>query len=61
MMDRYAPIKKIIKKYYDAIGYTPLENSVIGNQNRVFTNLLEIDKTTGEKTMRFKNPYSPEV
>lgn len=61
MMDRYAPIKKIIKKYYDAIGYTPLENSVIGNQNRVFTNLLEIDKTTGERTMRFKNPYSPEV
>ena len=57
IVDQYSPIREIIMKYYKDIGYTPTRNSLIGDQARMFSNLYEVDPITGEKTMRFKNPY----
>lgn len=58
MLQRYSPIRSIVDKYYKEKNYSPLKNSTIGNQAAQFSNLYEIDPITGEKTMRFKNPYS---
>lgn len=57
MLQRYSPVRTIMDKYYKEKGYTPLKNSSFGNQASQFKNLFEIDSITGEKTMRFKNPY----
>ena len=56
MVQRYSNIQPIIKQFYKDSGYSSLENSLIGDQVRVFKNLYELDES-GEKTMRFKNPY----
>lgn len=55
VLDRYAPIRDIIMKYYKDCGYSSFQNSTIGNQAKQFENLYEIKD--GVKTMRFKNPY----
>lgn len=43
--------------FYKAAGYSSLENITLGTQSRLFNNLYELD-SKGNKTMRFKNPYT---
>jgi len=43
--------------FYKAAGYSSLENMTLGTQTRLFNNLYELD-SKGNKTMRFKNPYT---
>ena len=50
-------IKPILTEFYNAAGYTSLENFTIGSQNRLFSNLYETD-SQGNRTMVFKNPYN---
>lgn len=56
MLQQYSNIQPIIKEFYKNAGYGSLENSLIGDQVRVYKNLYEVDNV-GIKTMRFKNPY----
>ena len=50
-------LRGFIMDFYKAAGYTSLENITLGTQNRLFSNLYELDQK-GNKTMRFKNPYT---
>ena len=50
-------LRGFIMDFYKAAGYTSLENITLGTQNRLFNNLYELDQN-GNKTMRFKNPYT---
>lgn len=50
------PVKKYLTEFYKAQGFTNLQNSTIGFQTKVFSNLFE--EIDGKKTMRFKNPYT---
>ena len=49
--------RSIFDNYYKQIGYTDIQNVVVGNQAQQFKNLFEIDVHTGKHTMSFKNPY----
>lgn len=49
--------RSIFDNYYKQIGYTDVQNVVVGNQAQQFKNLYEIDVHTGKRTMSFKNPY----
>lgn len=44
-------------EFYKAVGYTHLENMVVGDQVRTFKNMLVYDPETGDNTFVFKNPY----
>ena len=61
MLERYSPIRKLIMDYFEHRGYTPAQNSMVGNHASQFKDLYERDLATGEKTMRFKNPYDMSV
>ena len=50
-------LRSFIMDFYKAAGYTSLENFTIGDQTRLYNNLYELD-SKGNKTMRFKNPYT---
>lgn len=50
-------LRGFIMDFYKAAGYTSLENITLGTQSRLFNNLYELD-SKGNKTMRFKNPYT---
>jgi hypothetical protein len=56
MLERYSPIRKLIMDYFEHRGYTPAQNSTVGNHAAQFDHLYEKD-SMGEKTMRFLNPY----
>jgi hypothetical protein len=56
MLQRYAPIRKLIFDYLEHHGYGVAQNSTIGNHAKQFEHLYEI-ATDGTKTMRFLNPY----
>jgi hypothetical protein len=56
MLERYSPIRKLIMDYFEHRGYTPAQNSTVGNHAAQFDHLYEKDNN-GEKTMRFLNPY----
>lgn len=49
----YSPIRKFIMEYYDKVGYSTAQNSLIGNQESHFRNLFDPDAD-----MVFKNPYT---
>ena len=51
----YSPIMD----YYKAVGYTALENSTIGFQERLYRNMFERDDN-GKIRLYFKNPYKNE-
>ena len=50
-------LRGFIMDFYKAAGYSSLENITLGTQSRLFNNLYELD-SKGNKTMRFKNPYT---
>ena len=50
-------LRSFIMDFYKAAGYSSLENITLGTQTRLFNNLYELD-SKGNKTMRFKNPYT---
>lgn len=50
-------IRDIVREFQDAKGYTTTRNAVIGDENSIFQNLYELDDD-GNRTMRFKNPYT---
>lgn len=50
-------LRGFIMDFYKAAGYTSLQNMTLGNQTKLFNNLYELD-SKGEKTMKFKNPYT---
>lgn len=50
-------LREFIMDFYKAAGYSSLENITLGTQSRLFNNLYELD-SKGNKTMRFKNPYT---
>lgn len=57
MLKEYAPMRKIMNKFFEAKGYTAARNSTIGDEVRIFKNLFDpISKQNGE--LRFKNPYT---
>lgn len=47
---------QFIMDYYKEIGYTALENSTLGFQEKVYRNMFDRDEN-GKLTMYFKNPY----
>lgn len=49
-------IRNPFNKFYKEIGYTAFDNMTLGNQQKTFKNLYELD-VNGKKTMNFKNPY----
>lgn len=53
---KWGAIRKIFFEYYDAVGYTRLQNSVIGGQETVFRDLYLKD-ARGNRTLRLLNPY----
>ncbi len=55
--NEFTPIRKYIMEYYDKIGYSTLQNSVIGNSVSQFRNLFQRD-LEGNITLTFKNPYT---
>lgn len=60
MLKEYSPLKTVMEEFFKAKGYTAMRNSTIGDEARIFSNLYETD-LQNIKTMRFKNPYDPNV
>lgn len=55
-------IDKIVKEYYQAKGYTALQNRTLGNQTNTFKNLFETDeKGNYHPSMRLKNAWDDSV
>lgn len=53
---KWIPIRKLLYKFYDDIGYTRLQNSTIGNQAQQFNDLYRRD-ANGNRLLRLLNPY----
>lgn len=53
---KWTPIRNILYKFYDDIGYSRLQNSVIGNQAQQFNDLYRKD-ANGNRLLRLLNPY----
>ena len=53
---KWIPIRNILYKFYDDIGYSRLQNSVIGNQAQQFNDLYRKD-ANGNRLLRLLNPY----
>lgn len=54
--NKWVPIRKLLYKYYDDIGYTKLQNATIGNQASQFEDLYRKDNQ-GHNLLRLLNPY----
>lgn len=54
---KWIPIRDILYKFYDDIGYSRLQNSVIGNQAQQFNDLYRKD-ANGNRLLRLLNPYN---
>lgn len=50
-------IRGYFDTFYKKIGYSNIENMVIGDQAAQYDNMFEKDIHTGKNTMVFKNPY----
>lgn len=48
-----------VRKLWQAKGYTYTQNSIIGNQNHLYSNMFEVNEATGKlnSMLLFKNPY----
>lgn len=55
-MDQWIPARSLFHKFYDDIGYSRLQNSVIGNQSSQFDDLYRKD-SKGNKSLQLLNPY----
>lgn len=53
---KWIPIRDILYKFYDDIGYTRLQNATIGNQAQQFNDLYRKD-ANGNRLLRLLNPY----
>lgn len=53
---KWIPIRDILYKFYDDIGYSRIQNSVIGNQAQQFNDLYRKD-ANGNRLLRLLNPY----
>lgn len=49
-------MRKFLMEFYKESGYSTLENVTIGDQNRLFKNMYQVD-SDGNRIMKFKNPY----
>lgn len=56
-IQKWIPIRSFLKTYYDAIGYSRIQNSVLGNQAKQFQDLYKKD-SQGNNTLELLNPYS---
>ena len=52
-LNQWQKYRPDIMQYYKAIGYSPAQNAIVGNQTSQFKNLYD------KETMMFKNPYNP--
>ena len=57
IMKQCIPIQNFVREYFKACGYTELEGSLIGDENKYFLPLFEQD-SYGNPTMIFKNPFT---
>ena len=50
-----------VRKLWQAKGYTYAQNSTVGNQNHLYSNMFEVNEATGKLNgmLLFKNPYDP--
>lgn len=55
-MKQWEKYRPSLMNFYKAVGYTPTQNAVIGNQASQFKNLYAKD-ANNKLTMSFKNPY----
>lgn len=53
---KWIPIRDILYKFYDDIGYSRVQNSIIGNQAQQFNDLYRKD-ANGNRLLRLLNPY----
>lgn len=53
---KWIPIRDILYKFYDDIGYSRVQNSLIGNQAQQFNDLYRKD-ANGNRLLRLLNPY----
>lgn len=53
---KWIPIRNLLYKFYEDIGYSRLQNSVIGNQAQQFNDLYRKD-ANGNRLLRLLNPY----
>lgn len=53
---KWVPIRKLLFKFYDDIGYSRIQNSTIGNLAQQFDDLYRRD-INGKKLLRLLNPY----
>jgi hypothetical protein len=51
-----SPVQHYLQEFYDATGYSNIQNSIIGNQTSQFDNLYQ--EVDGKRNMYFKNPYT---
>ena len=58
MFKEYSTIKPICDRFLKSKGYTPLQNSTVGNEASQFNNLFERDNSTNTIQMVFKNPFT---
>lgn len=53
---KWIPIRELLYRFYDDIGYSRVQNSVIGNQAQQFNDLYRKD-ANGNRLLRLLNPY----
>lgn len=58
ILDEMSEITPIFREFYEASGYSSLQNEWVGDLVTKFNNLYEVDED-GNKLMVFKNPYNP--
>lgn len=56
VMDAANPIQNFTRDYFNQAGYSTIEGSLIGDENKYFDNMF-MHNDRGEKIMMFKNPY----
>lgn len=56
VMDAANPIQNFTRDYFNQAGYSTVEGSLIGDENKYFDNMF-MHNDRGEKIMMFKNPY----
>lgn len=57
-VQKWIPIRSFFKTFYDEIGYSRLQNSILGNQAKQFQDLYKRD-SQGNNTLELLNPYNP--
>lgn len=60
VMDAANPIQNFTREYFNKAGYSTIEGSLIGDENKYFDNMF-MHNDKGDKIMMFKNPYKDDA